>query len=141
MSQEDITAMLLQQIAALTEKINAMTDAKPAKKSDGVPKSHVPSKPQVGRTYVRLMDTLPDWGKVPQQQADLAKIMVKHMVKGEAYSEADVFDMVLEHAAEYPSLASSRQSADYLFRYYRGLNKKDGKHVGFIGRKFLQQIG
>lgn len=143
LTQEQITALLIQKIADLTAVVADLTSGagEPAKKTVGkansLPKSHVPSKPSPDRTYIRLLDVLPDYGKVPQQQADLAKIMVKYMEKGVKYPEKFVFDLVLEHAHEYPSLANSKMSADYVLRYYRDLDKKDGKHFGLRNRKFI----
>ena len=79
------------------------------------------------------------FGKVPQQQQDLAKILSNNMVLDVEYTEGQVFDMLMEHAAEYPSIANSKQDPTYLFRYYRGL-KNDGKHAGFIARDFLRMV-
>jgi hypothetical protein len=105
-----------------------------------VPKNHKPSTAHAGRTYVRLTDALGGGGCIPQQQADIANILIRGMEKGAAYTEEYVFGILLEHAAEYVQLRTSKQDATFLFRYYRGL-KKPPKHFGYITRGFLRQIG
>jgi hypothetical protein len=102
-------------------------------------KNRVAAKPDANRKYVRIAD-LDTTGKIPRQQADLAKILTESMDIGKEWSEAEVFSLVEESASEYPSLANSKQAPSYLFRYYRSL-KADGKRGGFIARGFLQQIG
>jgi hypothetical protein len=106
-----------------------------------VAKNHQPSTAHVGRVYVRLTDSLGGGGCIPQQQADIASILIKGMEKGARYSEEYVFSLVNEQGVNYQQLRTSKQATDYLFRYYRGLNKKDNKHLGFIIRGFLQQLG
>lgn len=98
------------------------------------PKNQVPGKAG-NSTYMRK-GPMSFEGKVPQQQADLAKILTNRMPTGETFSEAQVFGFLQEDYLEFPSLANSRQDVTYLFRYYRGL-KKEGKHAGFVARDFL----
>jgi hypothetical protein len=105
----------------------------------GVPKGHLPSKPHAGRTYTRLGTKLLGGLCIPQQQADLATILIQGMELGVPYSEEYVFGYITEHAREYASLRGV-QDPCYVFRYYRGLVKAP-KHYGFIARKFLRQIG
>lgn len=105
-----------------------------------VPKNKVAGKPDPNRKYVLLEKNLASWGRVPQQQADLAAILSQHMELGVEYPEAAIFDLVTDQAAEFDSIAGSRQHPTYLLRYYRGL-KNDQKHCGFVGRGFLRVIG
>ncbi len=110
------------------------------KGATNVKKNHKPGKPQAGRKYVLLANKLNSWGKVPDQQRDIAKVMVNNMEVGKEYTEAEVFELMNEQAVMYPSVANSVQDPTYLFRYYRGL-KNDGKHAGFVGRDFIRVIG
>jgi hypothetical protein len=87
--------------------------------------------------YILQSKELNSWGKIPQQQRDLADIMVKVMEVGKPMSEKDLFDKIVELGAEYPSIATSKQDPTYLFRYYRGLKSK-GNHAGFIARDFIK---
>jgi hypothetical protein len=103
-------------------------------------KNQKPGKPQAGRKYVLLTNTLKSWGNVPDQQRDLAKVLANNLEVGKEYTEAEVFDVVNEQAPLYPSIAESVQDPTYIFRYYRGL-KNDGKHAGFVGRDFFRVIG
>jgi hypothetical protein len=135
-AERDVLGELSELQTALGELMNAPPEATPA---TVVAKNHVAAKPDTNRKYVRLA-TLNTTGKIPQQQADLAKILAESMDIGKEWSEAEVFSLVEESANEYPSLANSKQAPSYLFRYYRSL-KADGKRGGFIARGFLQQIG
>lgn len=105
-----------------------------------VAKNHKPGKPSASRKYVLLDAALKSWGKVPQQQADLAKVLSDNLEVGKEYTEGEVFDVLIEKTANVPSIAGSKQDPTYLFRYYRGLGN-DGKHAGFIARDFIRVIG
>jgi len=122
------------------EKINQLKEKIEELKGGNVKKNQVPGKPQVGRKYVLLSKSLSSWGRVPQQQADLAKVLSNNMEVGKEYSEAEVFDVLQEQAVLYPSVERSVQDPTYLFRYYRGL-KNDGKRAGFVARNFIRVIG
>lgn len=100
-----------------------------------VPKNHKPGIPKATK-YVRL-GALDTFGKVPQQQRDIAAILEKEMPVGEEFTEAQVFEIVTKRAVDFASLRGSKQDPTYIFRYYRGL-KNDGTHSGFVGRKFLR---
>ena len=102
-------------------------------------KNQKPGKANASRKYVLLDKELKSWGKVPQQQADIARLLGTNMEIGREYTEAEVFDMLMEKSAEYNSLLGSKQDPTYLFRYYRGL-KNDGKHAGLIARNFLRMV-
>jgi hypothetical protein len=104
-------------------------------------KNHRAVRPQAGRKYVLLSKSLQDWGKVPQQQKDLASIISKSFEVGQEVSEEEVFSKVTEESTQYASLATSVQHPTYLLAYYRGLDKKDGKHAGFVRRNFFQVKG
>jgi hypothetical protein len=99
------------------------------------PKNKVAGKPGKNK-YVLLTKQFQAWGKVPQQQADIAAILTQNMEVGKEYGEAEVFSMLVDGSGDYPSLSRSVQDPTYLFRYYRGL-KNDGKHAGLIARKLL----
>ena len=105
----------------------------------GVAKNKRPGKPGTTK-YVLLTKRLASWGRVPQQQADLADILARSFEVGVEIPEAELFVAVTNLAKQYPSLAKSVQDPTYLFRYYRGLDGKDGKHAGFIKRDFLKQV-
>ena len=96
-------------------------------------------KPQAGRTYTLLTPALADWGRVPQQQRDLADIVARSFEVGEPFSEAELFAALTTHAAEYPALARSSMHVTYLFAYYRSFDKKDDVHASFIRRNFIRQ--
>jgi hypothetical protein len=113
----------------------------PAPGRSSIKKNQTAVKPLPGRRYVLLSKSLADWGKVPQQQADLAAILSASLPVGEEVPEDQVLARVYAGAAQFPSLATSVQDPGYLLRYYLGLNKRDGKHVGFIGRNFVQVRG
>jgi hypothetical protein len=106
------------------------------KKEDEVKKNHRPGKADPNRKYTRL-GKLELWGRVPQQQRDLAAIMEESMELGSEWTEEELFDLIATSAREYASLRNSKQDPTYLFRYYRGL-KNDGKHAGFVARNFLR---
>jgi hypothetical protein len=105
-----------------------------------VAKNKRPVKAAAGRKYVLLSKTLANWGRVPQQQADLAVILANNFEVGKEVSEQEVFDVVTEKSADYASLAGAVQHPTYLFAYYRGLGCKDAKHAGFVYRDFVRQI-
>ena len=96
--------------------------------------------PNPSRKYVLLESELKTWGRVPLQQADIAKLLGATMEVGREYTEVEVFQIVKDNAPSFPSLAKSVQSPERLFRYYRNL-KNDGKHAGFSQRGFLQVNG
>ena len=125
-------AARMQELEELQRRLTELKN--PAKKN------HKPGKPAAGRKYVLLTNKLADWGKVPQQQRDLAAILAGAMKVGQEYSEAEVFDAVIDGAGDYQSIGNAVQDPTYLFRYYRGL-KNDGKHAGFIARNFIRQVG
>ena len=141
---------VLEQVRALKARILALTagqesadsgtsDPEPAASStDAPPKNHLPQKPSTAK-YVLLTENLASWGRVPQQQADVADILARSFPLNEPVSEADVFEAVTLLAKHYPALAKSRQHPTYVFKYYRGL-KNDGKHAGFVARGFLKQV-
>ena len=134
---------VLAEVARLQAELEALKkdDVAPSTKSNGggnVKKNHKPGKADPDRKYVRLGE-FKSWGKVPQQQADLAAIMSESMDVGSEWTEEELFDLVATGAKEYASLRTSKQDPTYLFRYYRGL-KNDGKHAGFIARNFLRMV-
>ena len=133
---------VLAEIAKLQAELNALVAGDvptiAEKKGDnGVKKGSKVSKGRADRWYERLGE-LAMYGKVPQQERDLATIMEESMELGSKWSEEELFDLLITSAKEYQSLRNSAMSATYLFQYYRGLNKKDGKHFGFIARGFLR---
>lgn len=123
--------LLNAKIAELTAQLEQL------KKGNEVKKNQKEGKAGSSK-YTRLSVTLANWGKIPQQQADLAKILSNNMALGQEYTEAEVFGFLQEERLKYSSLATSKQDVTYLFRYYRGLSNKDGKHAGFISRNFLR---
>ena len=110
------------------------------KKEDKVKKNQKPGKPDPNRKYVLLSETLKSWGRVPQQQADVAKLLSSSMAISIEYSEAGVFNILTENADQYQSLRDSIQDPTYIFRFYRGM-KNDGKRAGFVARAFIRVIG
>jgi hypothetical protein len=130
----DPNEAILAQIAEAKAKIEELK-----KEEVKVAKNHRPGK-VTDSVWIRL-GAFEEWGKVPQQQKDLATILTNMMQVGVQYSEAAVFAEVTERAKDFPSLSTSDQDATYLLRYYRGLNKKDDpRYAGFIKRNFLQVI-
>ena len=126
-------------VAELKGEVVPSTEAKAEVKEDSkVPKNKRRVKSNPDRKYVRLGE-LKTWGKVPQQQADLAAIMAESMDLGAEWTEEELFCLIEDSAKEHESLRKSEQHPTYLFTYYRGL-KNDGKYAGFIGRGFLRQI-
>ena len=119
------------------EKIEVASSTEVKEKSN-VKKNQKPGKADPNRKYTRIGE-LKTWGKVPQQQADLAAIMAESMDVDAEWTEEELFDLVATSAKEYASLRNSKQDPTYLFRYYRGL-KNDGKHAGFIARGFLRML-
>lgn len=127
---------LLKVIEAMSAELKALKSTSPV---TGEKKNQKPGKPTAGRKYVLLSKKMADWGKVPQQQRDLADIISKKLDVDEEISEVELFAHISTEYVNYPSLANSTQDPTYLFRYYRGL-KNDQKHAGFVGREFIQQI-
>lgn len=109
-----------------------------ANEKSNVKKNQKPGKANADRKYTRIGE-FKTFGKVPQQQADLAAIMVESMNVDAEWTEEELFDLVTTSAKEYASLRNSKQDPTYLFRYYRGL-KNDGVHAGFIARGFLRMV-
>jgi hypothetical protein len=143
MTFEEATAQLAVVMAELqalkqARQETATTEKKETKMT--VKKNHQPVKPKADRKYVILSNSLAKWGTVPQQQADLADIITSAYNIADVVSEAELFDTITDCAEQYPSLAASVQHPTYLFAYYRGLDKKDLKHAGFIKREFLRMI-
>ncbi len=123
-------------IAELERRIEATEKPAPVVK---VAKNHRMGKVAADRKYVLLSSKLAMWGKVPQQQSDIAELLLKYMTVDKEYTEGEVFNCLIDGCGEFNSLCTSKQDPTYLFRYYRGL-KNDGKHAGFIARGFLRQI-
>ena len=119
------------------EKIEVASSTEVKEKSN-VKKNQKPGKADPNRKYTRIGE-LKTWGKVPQQQADLAAIMAESMDVDAEWTEEELFDLITSSAKEYASLRNSKQDPTYLFRYYRGL-KNDGVHAGFIARGFLRMV-
>ena len=148
MSNEEVLAEIKKVKAELAAPRNAevalTTEARSEVKSvvssggSNMKKNHREVKAKVGRKYVRLGE-LKAWGKVPQQQADIAAIMAESMEVGAEWTEEEVFELLKDGAKDYASLRNSRQHVTYLFAYYRGL-KNDGVHAGFVGRGFIRQV-
>lgn len=135
----DVINALYEKIAELERRLAKAEETK--KEVENVTKKNqATSKPKEGRKYVLLSKTLESWGKVPQQQRDIADLLSKHMDLKVEYTEKQVFDMLIDHAGDYPSLSTSVQDPTYLFRYYRGL-KKDAKYGGYVARNFINQVG
>jgi hypothetical protein len=135
---------VLAEVARLQAELEALKkdSVAPSTKSNGgsnVKKNQKPGKANASRKYVLLDKELKSWGKVPQQQADLAAIMAESMDVGSEWTEEELFDLIVTGAKEYASLRNSKQDPTYLFRYYRGL-KNDGKHAGFVARNFLRMV-
>ena len=97
-------------------------------------------RPSATRLYLLLSDVLRGGGRIPQQQMDLAAIIVKRFKVGETFSEVELFRTLDAEAVKYPQLVNSTMGATYLFAYYRGLDKRDGKHMGYIRRNFLRIV-
>jgi uncharacterized Fe-S cluster-containing MiaB family protein len=131
MENEQLVA-LLAELTAKLEKLEKAAAAQTVKTAA----SAVGPKAVTGRTYTLLADALPTWGKVPQQQRDLALICSEIMTKDEPVSEAELFAHLEERAKAFPSLANSVQPVTRLFAYYRGL-KNDGRHAGFVARGWM----
>ena len=132
-------------IAELEAKIKALqetpvTGSTTATQNAAVKKNQKPGKPTAGRKYVLLDQQLKSWGKVPQQQQDIARILSTNFEVGKEYTEAEVFETLTKEGNKFESIRTSVQDPTYLFRYYRGL-KNDGKHAGFVARNFVKQIG
>lgn len=134
-------AELQEMVARLSAGQQIMTTKGETMNDDELKKGARPVKPKEGRTYQLLLEELPLWGKVPQQQRDLAAILLDHMAVGELYSEAEVFGFLTEDAANYTSLRTSKMHVTYLFAYYRAFSKKDTVHGSFFKRNFLRMNG
>jgi len=102
----DAIVTLKAQIEALKTASEAPVSVEEKEKSMEK-KNHLPIKPQAGRKYRILDNALASWGKVPQQQSDLLKIIANNFGVGEEPTEAEVFNVVTTYAAEYPSLTNS----------------------------------
>ena len=138
---EEKDEKILAEVARLQDELEALKNGGAptiAKKEGGsnVKKGSKVSKGRANVKYERLGE-FKAWGKVPQQQADLAAIITESVEVGAEWNEEELFDLVTTSAKEYASLRNSKQDPTYLFRYYRGL-KNDGKHAGFIARGFLR---
>ena len=123
------------ELAKLQEELKQLKEG-----GSKVPKNKQPVRAQAGRTYVLLSKSLANWGRVPQQQADIAALMAESMEVGKEWTEEELFSLITEYAHEKKSLAGSVQHPTYLFTWYRGL-KNDGKYAGFIARNFVRMIG
>lgn len=134
-STPDEMALVLEELKKLKNQIAELTAAKPA--AFKPKKNHVTGAASPTRVYKLLTKQMPSWGKVPQQQADLATILSNEFETDVEYTEKQVFDLLISKACWYDSLAKSKQDPTYLFRYYRGL-KMDTKYAGFIARGFLR---
>ena len=133
LSKEDLVALLKE--ALMVQAKQEVTVKLP--NAGGIPKNHQDQAPDPNRKYVLRSKVLNcSYGKVPQQQRDLAAILAAYLTVGIEYSEKEVFDLLNENRGKFSSLAHSRQSVTYLFKYYRGL-EKDGKYFGFVLRGFL----
>lgn len=135
-TMDNDTLMLIIQV--LTNELNELKGTNVVKTT--AKKNQRPGKAAAGRKYVLLSNTLSAWGKVPQQQADIAKLLAKSFKVGVEVAEDELFTALVDGSGEYNSLYTSKQDPTYLFRYYRGL-KNDGKHAGLIARNFIKQIG
>ena len=136
-SEKEVNGQLSAKLAELKAQLEALTNKKGGTE---VAKNKRAVNPDPGRKYVLLTKQLESWGRVPQQQRDIATLLSQLMTVGQEYSEAEVFAAVTDYACEFDSIRKSVQHPTYLFAYYRGL-KNDGKHAGFIARNFLRQIG
>jgi len=135
------------QIEELKAKIAAQASAQPAQAAPSiqpsqaaVAKNHVPQRPKAGRKYVLQSKSLATWGKVPQQQLDIADILTRHFDVGVSVDEAEVFAKVAEQAPMYPHLATSVQDSTYLLKYYLNLSAKNN-HAGLVARGLVQVVG
>lgn len=137
MTNEMIDNMTREELIATVLELQAQRSVPTVK--DTTPKNKRPGKADPTRKYKLLSSSLESWGRIPQQQADIATLLTKNMVVGTAYTEKEVFDIIVDGVGEYPSLYGSTQDPTYLFRYYRGL-KNDGKHAGFVSRNFIQEV-
>lgn len=135
--EKEVNAQLLAKMAELQQRLAQLTMMN---QEGGVAKNKRPVNPDPGRKYVLLSKTLESWGRVPQQQRDIAMLLSQLMTVNQEYTEAEVFAAVTDYACEFDSIRKSVQHPTYLFAYYRGL-KNDGKHAGFVARNFLRQIG
>jgi hypothetical protein len=131
-AREEAERELAEKQAELAELKGEKVEAKEAPKNKEK-KNHKVGKPVAGREYVLLMSKLVGT-KIPDQQRDIALILAKGMEVGKRYSEAEVFNLLIDQSGEYPSIYKSVQDPTYLFRYYRGL----GEGRGFISRDFLR---
>ncbi len=135
----------LEEKLALQTRIEELEAQLVKKEANGVKKNHQVGKASSTRKYVLLKDKLPTMlgaPNIPQQQADIAKILLSNFKVNEEVSEAALFSAMVDGAGEYESLYTSVQDPTYLFKYYRGLNSKSGKkQAGFVERGFFRVIG
>ena len=148
---DDNMKVLMAKIAEMQERLAGLNNepaANTAKPETSTPKvttvkaakNKRPVKAAAGRKYILLSKSLSSWGRIPQQQADLAKILADNFEVGKEVTEQELFDVVTDKAEAFESLRSAVQDPTYLFAYYRGLGNKDGKHAGFVCRDFIRQI-
>lgn len=136
----NIAAIEVMNVEKMIEEKRAELATLKGEQSMKTKKNQKSGTPAAGRKYVLLDRSMKMFGKVPQQQQDLAAILSNSMEVGREYTEAEVFNALVSNSASYSSIASSVQDPTYLFKYYRGL-KNDGRHAGFIARNFIRQIG
>ena len=137
MENENLKDMTQAQVAQLIAELSAKVErlSQPAK-------NRRPGVPGEKNVYVRLTskEGMDRHGRIPPQQDAIAEILERGMERNKEYSEKEVFDMLIDGAGDYRVLYTSKQDPTYLFKYYRGLNKRDGKHLGFILRGFLKVV-
>jgi hypothetical protein len=139
--ENEMTNLTNEQMVALAAELTKQLAELKAGRVQAAPRSHNPWKPSATRKYVLLSKQMKDWGKVPQQQRDIASILAENLEVGKEYTEVEVASVIMAEASKYPQLANSKMDPTYIFRYYRGLGDKDGKHAGYIKRDFIRVIG
>lgn len=132
-NEREVNGQLSAKLVELKAQLEALTTKKGGNE---VAKNKRAVNPDPSRKYVLLSKTLESWGRVPQQQRDIATLLSQLMTVNQEYTEAEVFAAITDYACEFDSLRKSVQHPTYLFTYYRGL-KNDGKHAGFVARNFL----
>jgi hypothetical protein len=137
MTLEQQLEVLRTERAELLAKLGNQEQADPRTPA---PKLKGSEKPDPSRRYVLLTKELAMFGKVPRQQEELGKLISANFEVGVPVPEPRLFEVIQEQAPRYTSLANSVQSPTHLFRYYRGLDKKNGRHLGFIQRGFLRAV-
>ena len=142
--QQDIQSQLRQVLAELeaikSARLCEDRQAETPVVATNVAKPRGAGKPDPNRKYVLLSKTLNMFGRVPRQQEELGRLISANFEVGQQIPETELFATIEANAGQYHSLASSRQEPTYLFRYYRGLDKKNGKHLGFVQRGFLKSF-